>query len=183
MDLTWGHAYAGHFDQSGHYEGEISLRGVTHPIDCVSTMDHSWGVRAERQTSRLSWMHAHFSQDLVVHGLFDFSTEEGPDAPTPLTMTHGYVLDHGKTYGLKAGGGMTWRAGFYPEAIHIAVTDSADRVWELEGTALTTFPWQSQPGVVGHNALHRWTLDGQIGYGECMDFIGLGELCAAHNRR
>jgi hypothetical protein len=183
MDLTWGHAYAGHFDQSGHYEGEISLRGVTHPIDCVSTMDHSWGVRAERQTSRLSWLHAHFSPDLVVHGLFDFDTDGGPDAPAPLTMTHGYVLDHGKTYGLKGGGGTTWRAGFYPETIRISVTDSADRVWELEGNALTTFPWQSQPGVVGHNALHRWTLDGQTGFGECMDFIGLGELCAAYHRR
>ena len=30
MDLTWGHAYAGHFDQTGHYEGEIALRGGTH---------------------------------------------------------------------------------------------------------------------------------------------------------
>ncbi len=183
MDLTWGHAYAGHFDQSGHYEGEITLRGTTHPIDCVSTMDHSWGVRAERQTSRLSWMHAHFSDELVVHGLFDFSTENGPDAPSGLSMTHGYVLDHGKVHGLKAGTGTTWRRGFYPDAIQISVTDAANRTWALEGTGLTTFPWQSQPGVVGHNALLRWTCDGRTGYGECMDFIGLGELTAAHNRR
>lgn len=183
MDLTWGHAYAGHFDLTGHVEGELSLRGETWPIDCVSTMDHSWGVRAERQTSRLSWLHAHFSKDFVVHGLFDFSTEDGPDAPCALTMTHGYVLDHGKLLGLKAGGGTTWRAGFYPTAIELAVTDAADRTWHLEGSALTTFPWQAWPGTVGHNALLRWTCDGKTGYGECMDFIGLGELGAAYNRR
>jgi len=66
-DKTWGHAYAGHFDLSGHFEGELVLRGTRTPIDCVSTMDHSWGVRAERQTSRLSWQHAHVSPDLAIH--------------------------------------------------------------------------------------------------------------------
>jgi hypothetical protein len=182
MDLTWGHAYAGHFDQTGHYEGEISLRGRTTPIDCVSTMDHSWGVRAERQTSRLSWLHAHFSEDLVVHGLFDFSTAAGPDAPSPLTLTHGYVLDSGRVRGLKAATGVADRRGFYPERIQLSVTDVDDRTWELEGSALTTFPWQSQPGVVGHNCLLRWSMDGRTGYGEAMDFVGLGELGDAYHR-
>ncbi|MBW0116429.1 DUF7064 domain-containing protein [Pseudonocardia abyssalis] len=182
MDLTWGHAYAGHFDLTGHVEGEIRLRGATTPIDCVSTMDHSWGVRAERQTSRLSWLHAHFSTDFAVHALFDFGTGAGPDGASPLTMTHGYVLDHGELHGLKAGGGTTHRAGFYPDAIEVSVTDSSDRTWDLEGTALTTFPWQAWPGTVGHNALLRWTCGGQTGYGECMDFIGLGELGAAYHR-
>jgi hypothetical protein len=182
MSLTWGHAYAGHFDQTGRYEGEIELRGVRTPIDCVSTMDHSWGVRAERQTSRLSWMHAHFSADLVVHGLFDFSTDDGPDAAGDIRLTHGYVLENGKVFGLKAGDGRTERAGFYPERVLLSVTDSADRTWDLAGSALTTFPWQSQPGVVGHNSLLRWQMNGQTGYGEAMDFVGLGELGDVYHR-
>lgn len=182
-DLTWGHAYAGHFDQTGHFEGELSLRGRTYPIDCVSTMDHSWGIRAERQTSRLCWLHAHFSRDFVVHALFDFSTENGPDAPSPLRLTHGYVLDNGTVYGLKAGEGTSWRSGFYAERTQLRVTDIADRTWELDGTALTTFPWLAWPGTVGHNCLHRWTCDGRTGYGEIMDFIGLGELGAVYNAR
>lgn len=182
MSKTWGHAYAGHFDQTGNFEGEIRLRGVTTAIDCVSTMDHSWGVRAERQTSRLSWMHAHVSPDLAVHGLFDFSTENGPDGISPITMTHGYVLDHGRVFGLKAGEGETRRSGLFPEHIQFSVTDSADRTWEAEGHALTTFPWQSQPGVVGHNSLLKWTFAGQPAYGECMDFVGMGELGAVYDR-
>ena len=188
MDKTWGHAYAGHFDLTGRYEGEIILRGARTPIDCVSTMDHSWGIRAERQTSRLSWQHAHFSPDLAIHVICDFGTDAGPDAPSHQTMTHGYVLDHGKVHGLKAGGGTTERRGFYPERIHLSLTDSADRTWELDGEALTTFPWLAWPGTVGHNALLRWTVSGadtgrQVGYGECMDFVGLGELGAVHHRR
>ena len=66
--------------------------------------------------------------------------------------------------------------------MQLSVTDSADRTWELEGTGLTTFPWQAWPGTVGHNVLHRWRMDGRTGYGECMDFIGLGELGAVYNR-
>lgn len=182
MDLTWGHAYAGHFDSTGHVEGEITLRGQHHPIDCVSTMDHSWGVRAERQTSRLCWLHAHFSPEFAVHGLFDFDTDNGPDSPSSLTITHGYVLDHGKVVGLKAGAGTTWRRQFYPERVELSVTDADDRTWELAGDALTTFPWQAWPGTVGHNALHRWKCRGLTGYGEIMDFIGLGELGAVYNR-
>jgi hypothetical protein len=185
MDKTWGHAYSGHFDLTGHVEGELSLRGQTLPIDCVTTMDHSWGIRAERQASRLCWLHAHFSRDFAVHALFDFTTETGPDAPSPLALTHGYVLDHGKVHGLKAGHGTTHRTGFYPERINLTVTDSSDRTLELRGTSLTAFPWQAWPGTVGHNCLHRWTCDalgGAVGYGEIMDFIGLGELGAACHR-
>lgn len=184
MDKTWGHAYAGHFDLTGHIEGSLSLRGRTLPIDCVSTMDHSWGIRAERQTSRLCWLHAHFSPDFAVHALFDFTTETGPDAPCPLSLTHGYVLDHGKVRGLKAGHGTSNRSNFYPERVDLTVTDVSDRTLELRGDALTTFPWQAWPGTVGHNCLHRWAcsaVDGP-GYGEIMDFIGLGELGAAYNR-
>ena len=126
-------------------------------------------------------MHAHVSPELAVHGLFDFAPET-PDGPTPLAMTHGYVLEKGKVYGLKGGAGVTERAGLYPEHIQVNVTDSADRTWEIEGRALTTFPWQSQPGVVGHNCLLRWSVDGQTGYGECMDFVGLGELGEIYSR-
>ena len=56
------------------------------------------------------------------------------------------------------------------------------RAWDLAGSALTTFPWQSQPGVVGHNSLLRWQMNGQTGYGEAMDFVGLGELGDVYHR-
>jgi hypothetical protein len=176
-DFTWGHAYAGHFDMTGHYEGELVLRGQKHKIDVVSTMDHSWGVRQERQTTVMSWMHAHFSRDLAIHGIFDFDPTLGPGSETPLRLTHGYVMDKGEAVGLKAGTGTARRDDFYPESITLEVTDDRDRRWELTGTAETTFPWQAWPGTVGHNVLARWEMDGQTGWGESMDFIGLEQLC------
>jgi len=180
-DFTWGHAYAGHFDMSGHYEGELVLRGEKHPIDVVSTMDHSWGVRQERQTTVMSWMHAHFSRDLAIHGIFDFDPNLGAHSDTPLNLTHGYVMDKGQAVGLKAGTGTARRDDFYAERILLDVTDERDRRWELTGTAATTFPWQAWPGTVGHNVLAKWEMDGQTGWGESMDFIGLEQLCDVYS--
>jgi hypothetical protein len=181
-DFTWGHAYAGHFDQSGHYEGELVLYGEAYTIDCVSTMDHSWGVRQERQATPMSWLHAHVSEDLFVHGIFDFDPDLGPDADSPLKLTHGYVKRDSEMLGLKAGAGVARRSDFYPEEFEIEVTDASDRTFFLTGQSKTTFPWQAWPGTVGHNVLAAWQVDGQDGWGECMDFIGLEQLCRVHTR-
>jgi hypothetical protein len=181
-DFSWGHAYSGHFDQTGHYEGELSLRGRRYEIDCVSTMDHSWGVRQERQHTTMSWLHAHFSPDLAIHAIFDFDPAGGPSAATPLSLTHGYVMEDGQAVGLKAGHGLTSRADYHPQQIQLTVTDAKDRSWELTGTPLTAFPWQAWPGTVGHNVLNRWECQGRTGYGEAMDFIGLHALTEQYSR-
>lgn len=181
-DFTWGHAYSGHFDQTGHYEGELVLYGERHPIDCVSTMDHSWGVRQERQSSVMSWLHAHVSATEFVHAIWDFDPELGPDAATPLRLTHGYVTAGGELHGLRAGQGVAHREGFYPRRVELEVTDAQDRTFALTGEARTTFPWQAWPGTVGHNVLLDWQWDGQQGWGEAMDFIGLEQLCRIHTR-
>ena len=134
-DFAWGTAYNGHFDQTGHFEGEIALNGRRHAFDCVSTMDHSWGPRPERSKTPMSWLHAHFSHDLAIHAIFDFDPKVAPDGASALRLTHGYVLEHGAVVGLKA---------------------RLDREWHLEGAAQTTFPWQAWPDVVGFNVLHEW---------------------------
>lgn len=73
--FSWGTAYNGHFDQTGHFKGSVTLRGREVPIDCVSTMDHSWGPRPERNKPNMSWLHAHFSKDLAVHAIFGFDQQ------------------------------------------------------------------------------------------------------------
>lgn len=181
--FAWDEAYNGHFDQSGHFEGEISLRGKKYPIDCVSTMDHSWGVRAEYQSHSMSWLHAHFSKDLAIHGIFDFDPSGGPDAVTPLTLEHGYVLDHGQIYGLAAGTGKTVRQGFYAKSVQLELTDSAGRDWDLQGFGRTSFPWQAGPGTVGFNVLAEWRSGDLRGWGELQDFIGPQNLCQIYSEK
>jgi hypothetical protein len=168
-DFAWGTAYNGHFDQSGHYEGELELRGRRYAIDCVSTMDHSWGPRPERASNTMSWLHAHVDRDLAIHGIFAF--DPGTiDGPSQLKLTHGYVADHGEIVGLKAGEGTSVREGLYPMSTELEVVDAQDRTWHLQGRAQTAFPWQCWPDMVGFNVLHRWQVDGRDAWGEVMDF-------------
>jgi len=172
-DFAWGTAYNGHFDQTGVFEGEVVLRGIRHPFRCISTWDHSWGPRSERHAHTMSWLHAHFSPQLAMHAIFDF------DAATngsELRLTHGYVLDDGQVHGLKAGSGRTRRRGHYAEEVSLRLVDSSDRTWELQGRAMTAFPWNAWPNVVGYNVLARWECRGLTGYGEIQDFFGVQTL-------
>jgi len=178
--FAWGTAYNGHFDQTGAFKGSVIVRGRKVPIDCVSTMDHSWGPRPERGAPTMSWLHAHFSKDLAIHAIlgFDPARDNGRD----LWLTHGYVLERGKVFGLKAGSGQTLRKQErYAETIALRLTDSAERLWELNGRALTTMPWVYVPNSIGFNVLCEWTCGSARGHGEVMDFIELPVLNALNS--
>ncbi len=172
-DFQWGTAYSGHFDQTGVFNGTIVLRGREIPFSCVSTMDHSWGVRAERHAHSMSWLHAHFSEDYAIHAIFDFDPHELGE----LRLTHGYVLDSGKVLGLKSGRGRTIRNNYFPEVKLLELQDESDKRYSLRGVAVTSFPWQAWPGVVGFNALMDWVdQEGNEGKGETQDFMGVSTL-------
>lgn len=170
--FAWGEAYKGHFDQTGHYSGVLRLRGHEFPIDCVSTMDHSWGLREEHQGHNMSWLHAHFGDDFAFHGIFDFDHTGGPDAVTSAPALHGYVLKDGVVHGIKSGTSRTVREGFYAKSVEIDVVDADDREWHFIGLARTSFPWQAGPGTVGFNVLAEWRSEGRSGWGEIQDFVG-----------
>jgi hypothetical protein len=177
--FAWGTAYNGHFDQTGNFNGRISVRGREYPIDCVSTMDHSWGPRPERGAPNMSWLHAHFSQDLAIHAIFSFDPATNGQE---LRLAHGYVLDRGEVFGLRAGVGKTIRErDRYADVVDIAVTDRSGREWILSGRGLTTFPWQCWPNMVSFNVLARWECGRRVGYGEIQDFFEMPQLTALNS--
>jgi len=153
-EFSWGTAYNGHFDQTGTVVGAVAIRGKEYPIDCVSTMDHSWGPRPERGKPTMSWLHAHFSKDLAMHAIFGFDPAKNGHE---LWLAHGYVLDRGQVYGLKAGAGrVTRKQERYADALQLDLTDSRGRNWRLNGKGMTTFPWQCWPNMVSFNCLGEW---------------------------
>lgn len=179
-EFAWGTAYNGHFDQTGHVTGIVILRGREIPIDCISTMDHSWGPRPERGSPNMSWLHAHFSKDLAVHAIFDFDPQNNG---AQLSLTHGYVVERGRVVGLKAGVGKTVRTNErYASSVALQLTDDDGRTWHLEGQGLTSFPWQCWPNMVAFNVLARWQCNGQIGYGEIQDFFELPQLTSLNSQ-
>ncbi len=172
----WGGAYSkGHFDQSGVYEGEIVLRGKRMPFRTVSTMDHSWGPRPEQGRTCLCWVNAHFSEDFVIHALYDFDPYSGG---TELRFAHGYVLDHGEVIGLAGGSGSVKRSDWFPREIALELNDGEGRSWSLTGTAKTSFPQSIWPDLIGFNGLVEWQCNGQSGFGQTYDCVGLYDLAA-----
>jgi hypothetical protein len=177
--FAWGTAYNGHFDQTGTFTGEVAVRGRTYPIDCVSTMDHSWGPRPERGKPNMSWLHAHFSKDFAFHCIFGFDQRHNGEE---LWLAHGYVLDHGEVRGMKAGRGRVLRKQErYAERVELVLTDRNDRTYELVAEGLTTYPWQCWPNMVSFNVLARWQCEGQSGHGEIQDFFELPGLCGLNH--
>ena len=178
-DFNWGTAYNGHFDQSGRYTGHVVLRGERHEVDCVSTMDHSWGPRPERSQSNMSWLHAHHDDGTLLHAILDWDPMR-PDDLSALQLTHGYVRHADGTFlGLQAGGGTSQRRDWFPIATNLTFTDEKGGTHELRGRPRTSFPWQCWPDMVGFNTLHEWTFEGREGFwGEVMDFVPIHRMCA-----
>lgn len=172
--FAWGTAYNGHFDQTGTFRGEVAVRGEKYEIDCVSTMDHSWGPRPERGKPNMSWLHAHFSEDLAFHAIFGFDPRCNGEE---LWLAHGYVLDRGEVYGLKSGSGRVAREQErYASHVELTLTDRTGRVFNLTGEGLTTYPWQCWPNMVSFNVLAEWRCDGHQGFGEIQDFFEIPQL-------
>ena len=172
--FAWGTAYNGHFDQTGHFGGSVTLRGRKIPIDCISTMDHSWGPRPERGAPNMSWLHAHFSRDLAIHAIFSFDPATNG---SELSLTHGYVVEKGRVFGLKAGTGRTVRVvDRFAETVELTLTDREGREWKLSASGLTRFPWQCWANMIAFNVLGRWEMNGLVGYGEIQDFFELPQL-------
>ncbi|MFO1352761.1 MAG: hypothetical protein U1F68_19630 [Gammaproteobacteria bacterium] len=174
--FAWGTAYNGHFDQSGHFQGRVAIRGREIPVDCISTMDHSWGPRPERGAPNMSWLHAHFSKDLAFHVIFSFDPKTNG---RELALAHGYVVEKGEIFGLKAGKGITQRTRErHADTAELVLVDKADREWQLSAKGMTTFPWQCWPNMVSFNVLAEWHCANLTGYGEIQDFFEMPQLTA-----
>ncbi len=174
--FAWGTAYAGHFDQTGHIAGDVHVRGRHYAIDCVSTMDHSWGPRPERGKPNMSWLHAHVDRETALHAILGFDASRDD---TQLALAHGYVLDGGSMVGLASGGGRVIRGpDRFAQSITLAFDDARGNRHELSGDTLTSFPWQCWPNMVSFNSLARWRYRGREGYGEIQDFYELPQLNA-----
>ncbi len=76
-------------------------------------------------------------RDLAVHGIFGFDPASNGNE---LRLAHGYVLDHGKVRGLKAGTrAVEGPQERYPEQVLLELTDSGDQA-RSRRRALTTYP-------------------------------------------
>lgn len=174
LDAGWNAAFGGHFEQTGRVTGEAVLRGRRYTIDCVDTLDRSWGPRAERDNASVVWLHASFGERLTVHALFAFdpanTAEFGP-------LISGYVLEDGAVHGLTAIEGRSERAGLLPMSTVMKVADVRGKSYELTAAAINASTWAPYPSLVYVQSLMRWNHAGEIGYGVQQDVTSRAYRC------
>ncbi len=170
-DLISNHAYAGHWDQSGRVTGTLSIDGVTHNVNCVASMDHSWGLRDEKQLKNFCWMNANFENDTSIHCLYLVDPKQLDRFPS---IVHGYVREGSKVFGLKGGSGKIRRDGYLHQFFDLVVEDSRGKSHRFTGTPMTSNPWLAWPLMYLTHSFCRWDMAGVQGWGEVQD------LCKEH---
>ncbi len=160
----FGSGYNGHFDLTGRITGTLKVRGKEYTVNCIETMDHSWGPRPETHMPSIGWMHAHFGEDLALHWIVDCDYQK--PIGQQQTFAHGYVLENGTTYGLTDVKLRTVRSGIMTCSHEVEATDVRGKVWRLHGSADVGAPWVCYISTLVFMANMRWTLpDGRVGYG------------------
>lgn len=178
----FGAAYGGHFDLTGHLTGTLRLRGRDYRVDCVETMDHSWGPRLELGMKSMGWMHAHFGVDFAIHWINSWDMDAPPGQQHRLA--HGYVMERGQVYGLVDLQMEMTHVGSTPVAIDVTLTDCRGRRFRLHGAAQVGAPWVCYTSLWVYAVMMRWQLeDGRTGHGMVQETQSMQALTRRLGRR
>ena len=165
----FGTAYASHFDMSVRAHGSLKIGEKKYSVDCVSTMDHSWGPRPENGFHPLTWTNAHFGADYAVHAMFAFDKDAAPGQQH--TFRHGYAVVNGKVRGFKSASASTVRDGYYPTYIEMRMIDVDDREHVVHGPMICHCPWQVYGNCFSPMGMVKWWSPDRTepGYGTYFD--------------
>lgn len=178
---AWDASWSGHYEQTYHITGSLTVRGRTLPVDCVETGDRSWGPRQERNNSAVIWWHASFGPALTVH-LFT-----GHDIATRTALgphVSGYVLDHGEVYGLVSSEGDQDYMGAMPMGGRLSVTDIRGKRFDLTYSTTNGCYWAPCPSNTYLQSSMRvvCTSEHAIHHGYGVQQLGLSRGYLTRNR-
>jgi hypothetical protein len=154
----------GHLEQAGRWTGTLAVDGITHRwTDARGNRDRSWGPRRWGGPPMWRWFSINVG-DLHMGGI-----RLGTDAGD---LHRGWVSDDGRVTSVRHWGLSTDLAddGLTQRVIHLAVTDKADRTYDLTGRVLRVADIGRPGGTVINEGLTEWTYRGRggetrVGYG------------------
>jgi hypothetical protein len=172
-----GEFSVGHYEQAGHFEGTIDLRGERIEIDCGALRDRGWGPRHAdvKDPLRAGWPYCFASPQSGFH-LYDpqtaLSFEDDPIEGTTETVTTGLYIRDGEMARVVEG---TRRAERGRDGrVLTQVIDCVDelgRELHAEGETLNWLKWPINSDILNWWSLVKWEFDGQVAYGEDQDFM------------
>ncbi|HVW35596.1 MAG TPA: hypothetical protein VHL53_23895 [Acidimicrobiia bacterium] len=178
----FGAGYSGHFDLSGRVTGTLTLAGTTYPVDCVDSMDHSWGPRTERGMRAMGWSGGHFGEEYVWHGIW----VKDPFAPPEdeFRIANGYVLEDGKVLGLASGTMVAKREDGLAVHVDMHLIDRDGRDHHITGRARANHDWVPHACLEVHDVFYEYSTAGRgPGYGVIQEAIPLDLMAAANQAK
>jgi hypothetical protein len=168
-----------HLDQNMHVEGELTLRGSKHRVDCYQIRDRSWqNLRAEdpMPVPPYDWLTLTQGADFALNlSLFDDLQVLGnPDnclQVPPTLLQDGWVYRNGELRRIiKADKRTERRTGTLSPIRHVvsAVDEQGER-YELDGESIGGGTWNGWPNMLWHQNLLRWTCNGEPAWGESQE--------------
>ncbi|MCK9502930.1 MAG: hypothetical protein M0Q95_01940 [Porticoccaceae bacterium] len=171
----FGAAYSAHFDMAVNVTGSLRIGKDTYPVNCTSTMDHSWGPRPESNISPILWLNAHFDDGYGIHAIFSYD----PHAPKGKQhiFRHGYALVNGVVRGATAGTVSTDRDGLVVNTTDVSIVDIDGTRHSFKGQALNQHHWRPYGNNLSPLAMMRWQGEGrENGIGTYMEGFPLNTL-------
>jgi hypothetical protein len=177
----FGAGYSGHFDMTARVTGTLTLAGRTYAVDCVDSMDHSWGPRTERGMRSMCWSGGHFGEDYVWHGIWAKDPFAAPE--DEFRIAHGYILEDGKVIGLTSGTMVAKRENDIPVEVEIRLVDRDGREHHITGQARANHDWVPHACLNVHDVFYEYAADGRgPGYGVIEEAIPLDLMADANAR-
>jgi hypothetical protein len=169
-----------HFEQAMKYEGELTLRGQKHQVDCYNVRDRSWGeLRPEEALPfpPMTWTTGIFGDNFA----FNCSAFDHPDY-NPITLKEfpisaeqafndGWVFRDGQLAKIKSVKKLTMRD---PETgrplSHVMdMVDVDNREYHITGTITAGLPFGGWLNLYTHLCLTKWECEGMTGWGDTQD--------------
>lgn len=176
---AWGGAaLSGHYEITGRIRGEARLRGQSYKIDCIDTLDRSWGARKERDNDSVIWLHGSFGEKLTIHAFFRYD----PLSAGFGKLVSGYILENGNVYGLVNGRGSAKRLGILPLSNVVEITDIRGKTFQFTSSAVNASSYSPFPSTPYPQSFMRCNYEGTIGWGVQMDVISRNFLTRNRDR-
>ncbi len=119
--------FLGHLEQPGRVVGTVRIGDITHPIDCGSVRDRSWGPRTMRPGLRLGNAHGTATDGRA------FFVYVNPDQTGAERITSGYWQHDGQAAQIVEGLRTTEYDGDFPSSVTIEATDALGRTLLARG--------------------------------------------------
>jgi hypothetical protein len=172
----FGAAYSAHFDMSVRVAGSLRLRGENIDIDCLATMDHSWGPRPESAFSAIAWVNGHFEDGSVLHSIW--SLDRAAPRGEQHTFRHGYALVDGRVRGVLEGDLVLTRRGHFGTAGELRLVDVDGTEHRAHSAIRTSHYWVPYANCPSPISMHQFHMaDGRSGIGTVLEGFPTNRWC------